>query len=304
MKNIFLFLLFSLFAFNTYAQDVWVNSYVKDNGTFVQGHHRTAPDNTQYNNYSTVGNVNPYTGKAGYIQPTYGTVSTSINLPLVQQVLSTKQSAYDTNYNRVSNLINDMRSVLQSSNLDSKSITSIKSKFNTRYLEPMYAKRYDFSSNSLTTDVINWLNNGLTSIVDEEIKIAEKENFITSLKQTIYVEMASIAGEYKTNNVSEGTWNYSTNRFDYNSSDTSLSKVFIDAFKGQVHYYRQKNGVWKYFTWKYNYAGEDFHQLLDEKNQTMIQISRNADWIVFYDTKVGDTYTKSYAYKNLTHSSK
>jgi hypothetical protein len=48
-----------------------VRSYVKKNGTYVQPAHRTSPDRTQRNNYSTKGNVNPYTGKRGTKKATH-----------------------------------------------------------------------------------------------------------------------------------------------------------------------------------------------------------------------------------------
>ncbi|MCT4599983.1 MAG: hypothetical protein N4A32_03705 [Marinifilaceae bacterium] len=52
---------------------VWVNGYYRSNGTYVRGHWRTAPNHTNIDNYSTRGNVNPYTGKPGYISPdSYG----------------------------------------------------------------------------------------------------------------------------------------------------------------------------------------------------------------------------------------
>lgn len=66
MKNLFLFLLL-LFGFFSFAQDVWVNGYTKSNGTYVSGYYRTPPNSTVNDNYSTVGNVNPYTGKVGYL---------------------------------------------------------------------------------------------------------------------------------------------------------------------------------------------------------------------------------------------
>lgn len=44
---------------------VSVSGYTKSNGTYVQPHHRTAPDGIKTNNWSHVGNVNPYTGKVG-----------------------------------------------------------------------------------------------------------------------------------------------------------------------------------------------------------------------------------------------
>jgi hypothetical protein len=47
------------------AKDVYVDSYTKKDGTYVPSHYRTAPNNTKSDNYSTYGNYNPYTGKAG-----------------------------------------------------------------------------------------------------------------------------------------------------------------------------------------------------------------------------------------------
>jgi hypothetical protein len=42
-----------------------VRGYTKKNGTYVQPHRRSAPDGSKTNNWSTKGNVNPYTGKQG-----------------------------------------------------------------------------------------------------------------------------------------------------------------------------------------------------------------------------------------------
>jgi hypothetical protein len=53
------------------TQTEQVNGYVKQNGTVVQPYHRTAPDNNFQNNYSTTGNVNPYTNQPGYKKPGY-----------------------------------------------------------------------------------------------------------------------------------------------------------------------------------------------------------------------------------------
>ena len=40
--------------------------YMKKNGTYVMPHYKSKRDGTRLNNYSTKGNVNPYTGKKGY----------------------------------------------------------------------------------------------------------------------------------------------------------------------------------------------------------------------------------------------
>lgn len=52
---------------------VSVRGYVKSDGTYVQPHMRSAPDGNFSNNWSTVGNVNPYTGAPGTkTQPSSG----------------------------------------------------------------------------------------------------------------------------------------------------------------------------------------------------------------------------------------
>ncbi len=50
-----------------------VSGYIKSNGTYVQGHVRTMPNNTNWDNYSTKGNVNLYTGTSGYRARDYST---------------------------------------------------------------------------------------------------------------------------------------------------------------------------------------------------------------------------------------
>ena len=42
-----------------------VRSHVTRRGTYVPRHYQTNPNHTKRDNYSTRGNVNPYTGKAG-----------------------------------------------------------------------------------------------------------------------------------------------------------------------------------------------------------------------------------------------
>lgn len=51
------------------AQSVYVQPHVNSDGTFVEGHYRSAPNNTTTDNWSTRGNVNPYTGQQGTRDP-------------------------------------------------------------------------------------------------------------------------------------------------------------------------------------------------------------------------------------------
>jgi hypothetical protein len=47
------------------SSDVHVHGYTKKDGTVVRPYTRSHEDSTQRNNFSTKGNVNPYTGKVG-----------------------------------------------------------------------------------------------------------------------------------------------------------------------------------------------------------------------------------------------
>lgn len=66
MKNLLFIAAFLFTGYFGFSQQVYVSGYTKSNGTYVQGHYRTAPNNTVNDNWSTRGNVNPYTGKSGY----------------------------------------------------------------------------------------------------------------------------------------------------------------------------------------------------------------------------------------------
>lgn len=68
MKKVLMVL--ALFVSYGAAAQVSVQGYTKKDGTYVQPHQRTAPDSTINNNYSTKGNVNPYTGRMGTVEPT------------------------------------------------------------------------------------------------------------------------------------------------------------------------------------------------------------------------------------------
>ena len=49
----------------------YVSPHTRNNGTYVPGHMQTAPNSTRLDNYSTRGNVNPYTGQTGTVSPYY-----------------------------------------------------------------------------------------------------------------------------------------------------------------------------------------------------------------------------------------
>jgi hypothetical protein len=49
--------------------NVRVKGYSRRNGAYIQPHYRTKTNRTRFDNYSTKGNVNPYTGKGGTKNP-------------------------------------------------------------------------------------------------------------------------------------------------------------------------------------------------------------------------------------------
>lgn len=61
------FLIFTfLIVFSVLAEArVSVRGYFRKNGTYVAPHYRSSPDGNFYNNWSTKGNINPYTGQEG-----------------------------------------------------------------------------------------------------------------------------------------------------------------------------------------------------------------------------------------------
>ena len=64
MKKLLVFLLLCSFCISAFPIQS-VHGYRKKNGTYVAPYHRTSPNKTQRDNWSSKGNVNPYTGKIG-----------------------------------------------------------------------------------------------------------------------------------------------------------------------------------------------------------------------------------------------
>lgn len=90
MHKVLVFLV-AMTVFMSAQADTYVNGYFRKNGTYVQPHYRTSPNGTTLDNYSTRGNVNPYTGKAGTIDPNGYTTNTASNSypPITRAPLST-----------------------------------------------------------------------------------------------------------------------------------------------------------------------------------------------------------------------
>ena len=59
-------IILSLIASATAWSDSYVNGYTRRDGTYVQPHYRSEANERRYDNYSSQGNSNPYTGERGY----------------------------------------------------------------------------------------------------------------------------------------------------------------------------------------------------------------------------------------------
>ena len=71
-RYIFVFVLLFVFVFVSYPVvygDTYVPGYWRSDGTYVRPHYRSDPDSSRWNNYSTKGRLNPYTGEWGSRDP-------------------------------------------------------------------------------------------------------------------------------------------------------------------------------------------------------------------------------------------
>ena len=69
MRIFVISMIFALSATAALAQSVQRNGYMRKDGTYVAPSYSTRSNNTVLDNYSTRGNVNPYSGRQGYVDP-------------------------------------------------------------------------------------------------------------------------------------------------------------------------------------------------------------------------------------------
>ena len=69
MKRHAIALALSVIAGGALAADQQVDGHMRKDGTYVQPHHRTAPNDTRVDNYGSRPNVNPYNGQQGTRDP-------------------------------------------------------------------------------------------------------------------------------------------------------------------------------------------------------------------------------------------
>ncbi len=68
MKILFLSFIALFIIFEASASN-HVSGYTRRDGTYVAPHYRSDANSSRFDNYSTRGNTNPYTGERGYVDP-------------------------------------------------------------------------------------------------------------------------------------------------------------------------------------------------------------------------------------------
>ena len=63
LSKLLLFIVCALCFAQSAKADTYVNGYYRKNGTYVAPHYRSDANGTKRDNWSTAGNVNPYTGQ-------------------------------------------------------------------------------------------------------------------------------------------------------------------------------------------------------------------------------------------------
>ena len=129
----------SLLIFSFAFADVRVKGYTRKDGTYVNPHYRSNPDGNFYNNWSTVGNVNPYTGKIGTKTENSNqgkiykpSTTKDLNIPYLQSSNPAKSTQFNTSQNiitksvPISSLYSDPKIIVSQrlKNLDYKEDTS------------------------------------------------------------------------------------------------------------------------------------------------------------------------------------
>ena len=59
------------YGYGSNSSNHYTQGYTRQDGTYVGGYHSTNPNSTQYDNYGTRNNYNPYSGAYGTRSPRY-----------------------------------------------------------------------------------------------------------------------------------------------------------------------------------------------------------------------------------------
>lgn len=219
IKRIFILCIISISFFissiDLFAQvnskSVSVKGYYNKNGTYVQPYHRTAPNSTNRDNYSTKGNVNPYTGKKGTVNP--DNKSNNYNNPSTSNYYgNSNSSSYysgstyfhsESNFYLSGNL--GLNSENQFSTIDSYgfSFGFYKNDYHIGYLMELFANGYTINTNiGLMYPIRTFIFTGAVGIGTVNIGDIYSEEYVFNASVGIDIRISnkiSIPIRYETN---------------------------------------------------------------------------------------------------------
>lgn len=239
------------------------------------------------------------------------TPTSSINLPLLQEVMGTKQRQYDRNSTNISNQIDYISSYFDYFKMYSKYPQV--SHFNVEIVIVMkeYSdvlgkySRADLGNNYIAQSYKNDLKYVIRKLdnIYEKVKHYERDpNYYkpNTANDNIITDIKQHSGTYTTTSVTDETYNPQTKKFDVNSHDTTVTKLHIDDKENKISYLKSTNNDWRFYIWRYDNSTNDFYELIDDTYDCVMQLGKNFDFIIFYENRVDGVFTKRYIYRNLT----
>jgi hypothetical protein len=289
-NNMKKYLLFLLFGVSLYAQTLtekW-NTYL-----------------SRYEYYNSSGvligykTYNQYTRSWEYYEnkPIQQVVRQDENFALLAQVGISRQQRYDRNKQRLQNAVDDIYKRTPTLGYPKDVYISSLALFQAQYIDQLNKGSYDLSFDEKTNELINWLYNGINSLLASEFQAynAEQEK-IKADKTTALQKIAYLDGNYTTTLVKEEKWNPNTKKYEVVKTDTALTKLYMKL--GEVWFARDKS-PWKIIQYNHILSDDRVHVVLDVKQYTLMIFDNNMSFIEFYEEGVGNVYMKRYTYQNL-----
>lgn len=179
----------------TSPEHVYVMPYMRSDGTFVQGHYRTSPNETNRDNFSTIGNTNPYTGRQGWIQPD-NYYSYSVSDRSFQRASDELRSG---NYESAINYSNNINDELASSLIKFRAYHGI-GDFQKALLFAKKAR--DNAENKEQLESLNQWISALTEMVNAKEELELKSNrFMAFMELEEYREAINVANSIQSNSL-------------------------------------------------------------------------------------------------------
>jgi hypothetical protein len=98
----------------------------------------------------------------------YNPVVNPVNTELIGQVLASKEARYNANAQKIKTEIENIATYVNNLNIDDDTQSIILERHFNEYTNTLNQKRYDLSSNNLTSQIIKFLYDGINKITKEE----------------------------------------------------------------------------------------------------------------------------------------